>query len=137
MEPLKTGLAGMAQLSSLLRNLPPSHDWDFSITGGPNDHDCGSYGCALGLMEAVWPTQVKEFAWRIGEVFKLPRGDLHPIFGMWEGGGLASHYGKSHAFVSPLDVANAIDAYIAKHQPVLPTLAIIITTPQKDARAAP
>lgn len=146
MEPLKTGLAGLQQVSAQLRNLPPTHEWDFTWVGGPKETDCSSAGCAVGLMRALWPEQCAPHlvGWKcVSSIFELPRGGIETLFGLESGYNVelledsAFYYGKKYDDVTPHDVANAIDAYIAKHQPPLPTLAIIIATPQQAVREAP
>lgn len=41
------------QLAHALRNLPETHEWDFSFSGGKTK--CGSIGCAIGLAYVIWP----------------------------------------------------------------------------------
>lgn len=141
MEPLKTGLAGLQQVSAQLRNLPPNHKWDFGRIGGPRERDCGSAGCAIGLMRTLWPEQcslsTSLFGWKCTDrIFELSGTEV--LFGMAasDDGDPSRYFGKEYNDVTPHDVANTIDAYITKHQPQLPTLAVIITMPQKSARAA-
>ena len=126
MEPLKTGLDGLKQISNQLR-LPLNHEWDFGIGATP----CNSRGCAILTTHIAWPEQVRVPCLQsVAESLGFSREELCPLFGM--------EYSKEYyghvSVVIPSDVADAIDAYIAKHQPPLPTLAIIITTPQKSAR---
>lgn len=47
------------QLARELRNLPASHEWDYTWPGGPRDAlvpSCGSVGCAIGYARWRWPT---------------------------------------------------------------------------------
>ena len=127
MEPLKTGLAGLKQIGDQLR-LPLNHVWDFGI----GSNHCGSRGCAILTTHIAWPEQVRVPCLQsVAKALGFSRDELCGLFGMIYPN---EYCGKG--LVTPLDVADAIDAYVAKHQPQLPTLAIIITAPQKASREA-
>ena len=106
-KPLQTGLAGMRQLADVLRFVTPDFHWDFQTLG------CGTHGCLAGLSRGLWPDSV-EYAsiMAVAIAVKIPTEDLSPIMG---GVGMEDVYGeKSHEQVTPHDVADAIDRYIAE-----------------------
>ena len=113
-KPLQTGLAGLKQLGDALRwSVPDDFGWDFAK---PGNH-CGYNGCAMGLMRYLWPTQVAYpgdvSVFNHGAVCIVDNEELKPLFG-YELTGNA--YGKTHAHVTPHDVADAIDRYIAEKE---------------------
>lgn len=107
-KPLQTGLAGLKQLGGVLRWLPLPGEWDFSKLV----HDCGTKGCAMFVARCRWPDQVpKACIGRFADHLNIPRSELYGLFGST---GMEEWYGdKSHAEVTPTDVADAIDRYIA------------------------
>lgn len=53
-EPLKPGLAGLAQLRDELRKpMPENWDWDYTRV----ENNCCTAGCAIGLTRKLWPEQ--------------------------------------------------------------------------------
>lgn len=110
-EPLQTGLAGLKQLGDALRwNIPRNFNWDFTTLGGTNT--CGSFGCAIGLACDLWPKQIAcRLSHDVADALNIPERDLAPIFGLRD---TMSVYGMNlHGGITPHDVADAIDRYIA------------------------
>ena len=104
---LQTGLVGLQQISNALRFIPPAWHWDFKTVG------CESHGCAIGLAWTIWPEQ------RNGDISSflgLPEEDMSPIFGLQLPSNGNNFYGKPSCEVTPLDVADAIDSYIAEKE---------------------
>ena len=108
-KPLQTGVAGLKQLGDVLRYTIPAYwNWIFSKLG--DDTTCGTFGCAAGLARRLWPSQVLQA--RIDSLafaLQLPLNDLIPIFGM----PLQHECDKKAKDITPHDVADAIDRYIA------------------------
>lgn len=69
------------QLVHELRNLPDTHDWDFSEYGGKTK--CGSVGCAIGYARWRWPKLMSEMDqdYRLCEVVGISK-EHHDIFFM-------------------------------------------------------
>lgn len=88
-------------LSWLLRHLPPDHEWNFKIVGGPTG--CGSAGCALGLAHRVWPAwDGNDAAWGV------PTAISYTFF-------LHGQYAPVPDYlVTPTMVADRIDQYLAE-----------------------
>ena len=105
-KPLETGLAGLKQIGDRLR-LPLDHEWDFQIAA----RGCDSAGCAILTTKFAWPNQVRYASCdAVSEVLEIPRHDLDSLFGM---SNTYTVYGKLHNLITPTDVADAIDRYIA------------------------
>lgn len=45
------------QLVHALRNMPPTHKWNFGIIYG--ELECGTVGCACGLVKVMWPNETQ------------------------------------------------------------------------------
>lgn len=90
-------------LSWLLRHLPEDHEWNFSEVGGPNHYECGSFGCAYGLMLAVWGKSKHPFWKRLGITDKTEEFFF-----------LHGRYAVPDAYVTPTMVADRIDTYLAE-----------------------
>lgn len=116
-KPLQTGLSGLKQLGDALRFIPQDHKWNFSDAGGPDEQGCGSHGCAIGVARCLWPENNLALSRWIADFFKLPREELAPIFGVLGGGRHRDTYPDTpYSDVTPHDVADAIDDYIATHR---------------------
>jgi len=114
--PLQTGLAGLKQIGDALWwSIPPNFRWVFSELLEEEDDQCGSYGCATGLAHILWPETVTLPTYlAVADALDLPQGDMQPIFGC--GGADPGPYdglGKLLKDITPHDVADAIDCYIA------------------------
>lgn len=110
--PLQTGLAGLKQISDALRFSLHDHVWDFTTIGGIAS--CGSYGCATGLASALWPEEDWPGFDAIARVLELPPSELSPIFGLGFPSENIGYPGKRMVEVTPHNVADAIDHYIAQ-----------------------
>ena len=117
-KPLATGLAGLKQLGDALREPLPIR-WDFSTSLKWNV-ECGSYGCALGVARILWPEQVhNHLTANLAMALGLPKKDLGPIFGTSFKSlvfGTGPYGSKLNKFVTPTDVADAIDRYIERRE---------------------
>ena len=109
------GREGLRKLAWVLRHpevWPKSHRWDFSQV--LEKGSCGTAGCAIGVAAMVWPASLP-FACLsplCGDDQSL-RSEVEHIF-LPTGQGCHHLYGKSIMEVTPLDVADAIDSYLAK-----------------------
>ena len=112
------GREGLRQLSYLLRHpelWPVNHSWDFDMT--LVKHDCGTTGCAMGIAGMVWPDLfvgadgffLSDWVDRVVRLFHVTHDEAHAIF---TDDGI---YGKPMEDVTPTDVADAIDEYLANH----------------------
>lgn len=102
-QPLKPGLAGLAQLRDELRKpMPDTHTWDFGVSLQINH--CGTAGCAMGLAYLIWPQQAPKYM--------LPR-QAAPLFGLTldeaEGLFMPRGYRADVELVTPTMVADEID----------------------------
>lgn len=104
---LTPGHDGLRKLAWVLRHpevWPQDHTWDFGTI--LRREPCGTVGCAMGVAQLMWGKQI----WLYREApFDMKRVDYDNIFTE----GLI--YGKGCA-VTPLDVADAIDRYLAAQQ---------------------
>lgn len=70
-EPLKPGLAGLAQLrDELLKPMPENHRWVFGHVR--HEQDCGTSGCAIGLATVLWPKQTRNWLGPHGNISAWP-----------------------------------------------------------------
>ena len=109
--PLQTGLTGLKQLGDVLRWMPLPGEWDF----GKLVHDCGTKGCAMFVAHCRWPDQLRKACIGVfADHLNIRRTELYGIFGAT---GMEDWYGeKIHDEVTPHDVADAIDRYIAEKE---------------------
>ena len=104
---LKYGLEGLAQIESLLRHPAawPRWKWDFTeITNNDFELQCGTAGCAIGLMFAVWGENIRTpFDDRRG--FGLEHGEDTELFA-------CGSYDVPDEQVTPTMVADRIAALL-------------------------
>lgn len=110
--PFVPGREGLAQLARLLRqDMPQGFMWDFAIGYDRRSHPCGSVGCAYGLCCHLWPELfqdgfiVNEMAVRFGISHEISERLFINV---------GNFYGKRMFEITPEDVANAIDRYLAR-----------------------
>jgi len=111
----KPSLEGLSWL--LRRQMPPSHVWNFREAFHRNE--CGTVGCAIGVGCAVWP-EVEAVACVnpmfgtvvFGAMLGLSQDDSYRLFSASRTSA-NENYGKDPRNVTPRDVADAIDRYIA------------------------
>lgn len=112
----KPSLEGLAYV--LRHAIPDTHRWDFEF--GLRHNDCGTAGCAIGVGRVYWP-QVEAIAQLAPTEFGVI--EFGNILGLTVDQSLAlfsaaycntsETYGKSAIDVTPYDVADAIDRYLA------------------------
>jgi hypothetical protein len=110
---LREGLAGLAQLEEALLHSEwwSSHRWTFEVYF--QSGRCGTAGCAIGVMCAVWPGQfpnpntsmLPTLARRLG--LSIDEYCSVFLFSSWV------RQGHNPFTVTPVMVANAIDALLA------------------------
>lgn len=105
-KPLETGLVGLKQIGDLLR-LPLSHKWTFESCS----HNCDTAGCAVLTAYIAWPERTgMPTIDHVVSALNLPPEEVNCLFG---GVGGEWPYRTLHRHVTPTDVADAIDLYIA------------------------
>ena len=104
------GKEGLRKLAVLLRaDMPENFRWDYSV---PCDRRgaCGTIGCAYGLAKTVWPELELHGIEMIGTLCKAFGLETYAAIEIFY---CARTYGKEWRQVTPHDVANAIDRYLA------------------------
>lgn len=103
---VQLGHARLTKLSRLLRTgeFPASFTWDFEKY--KEKTDCGTVGCALGLAHMIWPNDFRSLT-RVEFFGTTYETDTKLFFNT------NNFYGKLDAAVTPVDVADAIDRYLA------------------------
>ena len=103
---------GLRKLAWVLRHpevWPKGHTWNYNST--IVRHECGTFGCAMGVARLMWPAHINDAdVVEMGDKFEMLLCDAGAIF--YE----PPTYGKTAAEVTPLDVADAIDRYLAAQQ---------------------
>lgn len=107
-------------LSWLLRHKeawPSNHTWDFNFV--TRQTRCGTAGCALGLAAERWYVGRRFLLSDLCCRFGMEGGNFNEIFGVVSPGpnepiNYSPYYRKDRDLVSPEEVADAIDAYLAK-----------------------
>ena len=108
------GREGLRKLSYLLRHpeMWSRFEWNFEYVDGPvTKHDCGTAGCALGLAGLMWPGHDRIFDFAESE---KDQAALFPVFYQ------NYIYDKPWENVMAVDVADAIDRYLATGNPAKP-----------------
>ena len=110
------GPEGLRKLAWVLRHpeVWPQHRWSF-LTICDDVGACGTIGCAVGVAHRMWPAGI---AMSLGvasaaKAFGIPQEDARYLFAS-----VAPYVGETYAkrpqHVTPLDVADAIDSYLAQ-----------------------
>ena len=104
------GPGGLRKLAWVLRHpgvWPPGHTWDYNKT--IVRHQCDTFGCAMGVAQLMWPAHIDDTnVMEMSDKFNMPLGDANAIF--YD----PFTYDKHWTDVTALDVASAIDSYLAR-----------------------
>ncbi len=113
------GREGLRKLATLLRmQMPPRFRWNF-MKVRVQDNKCGTVGCAIGLAMTTWPEVAsaipisgsgEKFTDEGSAVARLFNMPVIEAFRIFYSGRLYECFGNA----TPTDVADAIDAYLAR-----------------------
>ncbi len=108
------GRGGLRKLAWVLRHLHeilPNHTYDHSRI--ERDVRCGTAGCAYGVCRIIWPKQFKASG------FPQAKADRNFLKGAYDRFFHETAYEKPVSAVTESDVADAIDAYLARTEDAL------------------